>query len=172
MKISRCGIHGFHESLGIDRDEIRFYWALESDDELAAQTAYQVVVREAGNGRIESGGSVVWDSGRWESAAQRDIICKPKVGFRSTCAYSWKVSVWDHLGQVWRSKENVFFTAYPRSQLLPPLSMNQTYMPHTALIFRTWFEDIENKWEARWIGDGGDKPLYLRRSFTLDQQPS
>jgi hypothetical protein len=52
------------------------------------------------------------------------------------------------------------------------LSMNQTYMPHTALIFRTWFEDIENKWKAWWIGDGGDKPLYLRRSFILERQPS
>lgn len=45
-------------------------------------------------------------------------------------------------------------------------------MPHTALIFRTWFEDIENKWKAWWIGNGGDKPLYLRRSFTLSRQPT
>lgn len=45
-------------------------------------------------------------------------------------------------------------------------------MPHTALIFRTWFEDMEDKWKAWWIGDGGDKPLYLRRSFTLDRRPS
>lgn len=50
--------------------------------------------------------------------------------------------------------------------------LQRTYMPHTALIFRTWFEDMENKWKAWWIGDGGDKPLYLRRSFTLDQKPS
>jgi hypothetical protein len=45
-------------------------------------------------------------------------------------------------------------------------------MPHTALIFRTWFEDMENKWKAWWIGNGGDKPLYIRKSFTLDQRPS
>jgi hypothetical protein len=35
MQISRCGIHGFHEVLGIDTDEIRFYWAIESEDKNA-----------------------------------------------------------------------------------------------------------------------------------------
>jgi hypothetical protein len=42
-------------------------------------------------------------------------------------------------------------------------------MPHTELIFRTWFEDIDSKWKAWWIVDGGDKPIYLRRSFNLDR---
>jgi hypothetical protein len=45
-------------------------------------------------------------------------------------------------------------------------------MPHTSLIFRTWFEDELNRWKAVWIGDGGDKPIYLRRGFTLDRRPS
>lgn len=128
MKVSRTGIHGFHETLGVDQDEIRFYWTLESEDqedELAAQTAYQIVVREDGFGDVESAGPVVWDSERCDRPAQRDIICKPSNGFRSTCAYSWRVSVWDRLGQVCHSENNTFFTAYPRSQLLPPLSMNQ-----------------------------------------------
>ncbi|THW74063.1 hypothetical protein D6D19_05134 [Aureobasidium pullulans] len=49
--------------------------------------------------------------------------------------------------------------------------MNQKYMPHSSLIFRTWFEDIENKWKAVWIGDGGDKPLYLRKGFNLARKP-
>lgn len=45
-------------------------------------------------------------------------------------------------------------------------------MPHTSLIFRTWFEDMENKWKAVWIGDGGDKPLYIRKSFDLARKPT
>ncbi|KAL2134794.1 hypothetical protein VTI74DRAFT_10778 [Chaetomium olivicolor] len=49
--------------------------------------------------------------------------------------------------------------------------MNQTYMPHTSLIFRTWFEDEPNRWKAVWIGNGSGKPLYLRKSFTLTQKP-
>lgn len=123
IKISRCGIHGFRETLGIDQDEIRCYWILESDDEPSAQTAYQIVVREAGLGGAHSSGPVLWDSERCESSAQRDIVCKPKDGFRSTWAYWWQVSVWDHLHQGWHCQENEFFTAYPRSQLLPALSM-------------------------------------------------
>jgi hypothetical protein len=50
--------------------------------------------------------------------------------------------------------------------------MNQTYMPHSSLIFRTWFEDEANRWKAIWIGDGGDKPTYLRKSFQLAKQPT
>ena len=161
MKISRCSIHGIHETLGIDQDEICFYWILESDDEPSAQTAYQIVVREAGLGGTESNGLVLWDSGRCESSAQRDIVCKPKDGFRSTWAYSWQVSVWDHLHQVWHGPENEFFAAYPRSQLIPPLSMNQTYMPHTALTFRTWVENMQTN------GRRGGSAMVATNHFTF-----
>jgi len=174
MKVARCGIHGFHETLGIDADELRFYWTLESDDEAATQTAYQITVFRAPlEGAVSQiSDALTWDSGRCAGDAQRDIICKPQDGFRSTCAYIWIVTVWDGFDRKFTSSDNSFFTAYPRAQLLPPLSMNQTYMPHTALIFRPWFEDMENKWKAWWIGDGGDKPLYLRRSFILEKKPS
>lgn len=173
LSFNRCGIHGFHETLGIDTDEIRFYWTLESEDEHAAQIAYQIRVFEVPPlNKRKDGYSLSWDSGKQISSAQRDIICKLEGGFRSTTEYVWQVTVWDRSDSESVSNENEFFTAYPRSTLLPPLSMNQTYMPHTALIFRTWFEDIENKWKAWWIGDGGDKPLYLRRSFNLERAPA
>jgi hypothetical protein len=45
-------------------------------------------------------------------------------------------------------------------------------MPHTSLIFRTWFEDEQDRWKAVWLGDGGDKPIYLRKSFSLTRKPS
>ncbi|KAJ4262872.1 hypothetical protein NW762_006485 [Fusarium torreyae] len=45
-------------------------------------------------------------------------------------------------------------------------------MPHTSLIFRTWFEDEANRWKAVWIGDGGDKPIYLRKPMTFQRKPS
>lgn len=47
-----------------------------------------------------------------------------------------------------------------------------TQMPHTSLIFRTWFEDEANRWKAVWIGDGGDKPIYLRKDITLQRRPT
>jgi hypothetical protein len=66
---------------------------------------------------------------------------------------------------------NHFFTAYPRSHQLAPLTPNPVYMPHDSLIYRTWFENENDRWKGRWIGDGGEKPLYLRRSFELRQNP-
>ena len=50
--------------------------------------------------------------------------------------------------------------------------MNQTYMPHTSLIFRTWFEDEANRWKGVWIGDNGDKPVYVRKAIHLERKPS
>lgn len=175
MEVTRCGIHGFHETLGIDVDELRFWWILTAQGEHTVQSAYQVILttsRNAAEASETPAAQVVWSTGKVQSDAQRDVLCKPEGGFRSTCNYFWKVLVWDQDGQCSHSPIQHFFTAYPRSRLLPPLSMNQTYMPHTALIFRTWFENIEDKWKPWWIGDGGDKPLYLRRSFTLEEKPA
>ena len=46
-------------------------------------------------------------------------------------------------------------------------------MPHTSLIFRTWFENEDARWKAVWIGDGGDKPIYLRKALTFqNRRPS
>jgi hypothetical protein len=173
MQISRCGIHGFHEVLGIDTDEIRFHWAIESNQQDAVQVAYRIVVTtDAKSLESETPGSIFWDSERVESNEQRNIICRPSGGFQSTCSHFWTVTVWDQAGHAYHSAINHFFTAYPRSHLLPPYSMNQTYMPHTSLIFRSWFEDEANRWKAVWIGDGGDKPIYLRKSFELARRPA
>ncbi|KAJ5453994.1 alpha-L-rhamnosidase [Penicillium daleae] len=175
MEFLRCGIHGFHEVLGIDTDELRFYWVLASSVKSAVQVAYRIVlvkdsklleVAEPDVSRL------AWDSGRVEGNEQRNVLCKPSNGFKSTCSYFWQVRVWDNEQQVHYGPIQHFFTGYPRSRLLPPYSMNQTYMPHSSLIFRTWFEDEANRWKAIWIGDGGDKPIYLRKSFQLAKQPT
>lgn len=166
MKITSCGIHGFHETVGIDSDVLLFHWKLEGDLEGEKQDAYQVIVRKGADS-----GEVLWDSGRCDGPQQRNIRCEPQGGFESCTYYVWEVTSWNQHGETCKKSAD-FFTAYPRSDHLPPLSMNQTYMPHTALIFRTWFEDIENKWKAWWIGDGGEKPLYLRKTITLERKPT
>lgn len=170
MKVSRCGIHGFHETLGIDVDEVRFFWALESDDEDAVQTAYRILLSTSPD-NLENA-NFAWDSSKVSSDVQRNVACQLEEGFQSTCSYYWRVTVWDQYDTPSHSTVQSFFTAYPRSNHLPPYSMNQTYMPHTSLIFRTWFEDAANRWKAVWIGDGGDKPLYVRKSFDLARKPS
>ncbi|KAH0275150.1 alpha-L-rhamnosidase, partial [Aureobasidium melanogenum] len=170
MKVVSCGIHGFHETIGLDVDEIRVFWTLESDL-YAEQTAYRVVISTSEQG-ISTGAAPDFDTTKVATDQQRNVLCKPSGGFRSTCSYYWRIMVWDSNDVVAHSEIQTFFTAYPRSQLLPPYSMNQKYMPHSSLIFRTWFEDIENKWKAVWIGNGGDKPLYLRKGFDLARKPS
>lgn len=170
MKVASCGVHGFHETMGLDVDEIRVFWTLESD-QYAEQTAYRVVISTSEQG-VSSQAASDFDTGKVCTDEQRNVLCKPSGGFRSTCIYYWRVTVWDSNDIATHSEVQTFFTAYPRSQLLPPYSMNQKYMPHSSLIFRTWFEDIANKWKAVWIGDGGDKPLYLRKSFNLVRKPS
>ena len=174
MQFTSCGIHGFHETIGLDVDEIRVFWTLEAE-KYAVQTAYRVVISTSEHDVIAEPSADItpaFDSGKILTDEQRNILCQPSGGFRSTCNYYWRVTVWDNDDVATHSEVQTFFTAYPRSQLLPPYSMNQKYMPHSSLIFRTWFEDIENKWKAVWIGDGGDKPLYVRKGFSLARKPS
>ncbi|KAH7367055.1 bacterial alpha-L-rhamnosidase-domain-containing protein [Plectosphaerella cucumerina] len=170
MNVVSCGIHGFGEAIGIDVDEFRVYWKLDIADEHTSQVAYRVVVS---TDKDPNQPGVCFNSGRVESSEQRNILCDPKDGFKSTTFHYWTVTVWDQDGNEATSAPNEFFTSYPRcSKLLPPYSMNQTYMPHSSLIFRTWFEDEANRWKAVWIGDGGDKPIYLRRSLNFQRKPS
>ncbi|KAF2028531.1 hypothetical protein EK21DRAFT_69634 [Setomelanomma holmii] len=165
--VTRCGIHAYHEVLGIDPDKLRFFWVLHSDQEDAEQTAYQVEVSTSQSFEI-----LLWDSGKVKSARQRNILCEPEGGFLSASFHYWRLRLWDQNEHTTRSEINEFFTAYPRSSgLLPPYSMNQTYMPHTSLIFRTWFEDEANRWKGVWIGDNGDKPMYLRKELHLERKP-
>ncbi|CAN9381803.1 unnamed protein product [Alternaria alternata] len=168
LEITRCGIHAFHEVLGIDTDKIRFFWVLHSDREDSQQKTYRIEVSTQ-----QSFETLIWDSGKVEGDKQRNVLCAPEGGFHSATFHYWRVTVWDSDDQATTSTVNEFFTAYPRSSgLLPPYSMNQTYMPHTSLIFRTWFEDEPNRWKGVWIGDNGDKPLYARKALRLDRKPS
>jgi hypothetical protein len=168
FRVTRCGIHAFHEVLGIDTDQIRFYWVLQSSLANAQQTAYHIEVSTS-----QAFDSLCWDSTKILGHQQRNILCAPEAGFQSATFHYWRVTVWDQDGNGSQSATNEFFTAYPRSGgLLPPYSMNQTYMPHSSLIFRTWFEDEANRWKGVWIGDNGDSPFYTRKDIHLEQKPT
>lgn len=177
LRVDRCGIHGIHETIGIDTDELRFFWVLQAQEEEEAgevteQAAYRIILStDKGVFMSQVNGSLPeWDSGRVEGNTQRDVLCRLAEGFASTTFYYWRVTVWDQHGRESHGPVQEFYTSYTRSsRLLPPYSMNQTYMPHTSLIFRTWFEDEPNRWKAIWLGDGGDKPIYLRKDFRLSE---
>jgi hypothetical protein len=126
MEVVSCGIHGFGEAIGIDVDEFRVFWKLNIADEHAVQVAYRLVVSDCRDHDGHRG--VCFDSGRQESSDQRNVLCKPDGGFKSTTSYYWTVTVWNQHGEEATSAVNELYTSYPRSsRLLPPYSMNQTY---------------------------------------------
>lgn len=127
MEIVHCGIHGFGEAVGIDINQIRVYWKLHSVDEHVKQTAYQVVLSTDKD--FDSTNAITCDTGRCDGDTQRNVVCKPDAGFRSTTFYYWIVRVWDQHGKEVVSSVNEFYISYPASsRLLPPYSMNQTYV--------------------------------------------
>ncbi|QIW99100.1 hypothetical protein AMS68_004618 [Peltaster fructicola] len=171
MEVIRTGIHGFADALGIDTNELAFFWSLDSTVTCDC-AAYLVVVDTSKKVDLDTHERAFWSSGKINSTAQRDILCRPEHGFAATTQYYWRVWIWDSTGTDVSSSWSAFFTAYPRSNQLPPYSMNQKYMPHTSLIFRSWFADEHDRWKAIWIGNGTDKPYYLRHSFSLQRAPS
>ena len=74
------------EPAGVEAEQPRFGWRMESDARGARQTAYQVVVDGA------------WDSGRVESDQTIGIVYggAPLAPGRR---YTWKVQLWDEAGQ-------------------------------------------------------------------------
>ena len=128
MEVSVCGIHGYGETIGIDVDEFRVFWKLNLADEHAKQVAYRLVVSTDSN-LWDVQDAICYDSGRCESHEQRNIICRPTNGFKSTTMHYWGVQIWDQNGNTAISSVNEFYTSYPRSsKILPPYSMNQTYV--------------------------------------------
>src|ERR1700754_1938014 len=99
MRVARCGIHGFHEVLGIDTEDLRFFWNLETDDsdnEDTHQVSYRLLLaidEETAKGAENDSSKLVWDSGVVESEAQRDIPWKSQDGglpyLESACRYFW-----------------------------------------------------------------------------------
>jgi hypothetical protein len=143
MKVASCGIHGFHETIGLDVDEIRVFWTLESE-EYSVQNAYRVVIATSEHdlyGLVNS----TFDTGRISTDQQRNILCKPRVGFRSTCNYYWRVTVWDADDVVTYSEVQTFFTAYPRSpEVYATLKSDLPYM------VRRYREQVEGCLDWRW----------------------
>lgn len=151
MHVLDCDLHGFHETIGIDSEELRVYWRFCSDVGDDVETAYQVLLSadvEADHAVSLDARTAVWNSGKVDGPQQRYVLVKLEDGLKSTLFYYWQVRVWDRDGHPHRSAINSFLTVYARSHLLPPYSMDQTYMPHSSLIFRTWFENEHDRWKA------------------------
>lgn len=76
--------------LGIEADNIRFGWQMDSALIGAKQAAYQVKM-------FAEDGSTAWDSGKVDSDKSVGIACGGAISERSV--YRWEVTVWDEAGK-------------------------------------------------------------------------
>lgn len=96
MKAIRLRTEYLKDPMGIDIPAPRLFWNCQGG---VRQTAYQITA--------ETGGSVIWDSGRVESAQMTHI---PYGGTHSSRQrVEWKVRVWDENGTEGPWSEPAFF---------------------------------------------------------------
>ncbi len=117
------------DPLGIDVDEPRLSWVLESGQRAQAQTAYQILVASS-EGKLRQNKGDLWNSGKVESDLSNQVVYKGKP-LQSRMRCYWKVRIWDKDGKVSTWSEPAFWTI----GLLEP-------------------ED----WKAQWIGYNAEPP--------------
>jgi alpha-L-rhamnosidase len=89
-------------SLGIDVTSPRLSWQLQSDQQGARQTAYQIRATSSAD-RLREGQTDVWDSGKVESDQSIQVVYAGKSLVSRQQVY-WNVTVWDEAGNAAESE--------------------------------------------------------------------
>jgi alpha-L-rhamnosidase len=84
--------------LGIDAEQLRFYWQIEHPERDAKQQSYQIQVATQSNA-LKNNQPDCWDSGIVPSAETLHIPYEGSPLQSRTCYY-WRVRVWDHKRKV------------------------------------------------------------------------
>ncbi|NIA31791.1 MAG: alfa-L-rhamnosidase, partial [Actinobacteria bacterium] len=139
--------------LGIDVQQPRFFWKLESEQNGAKQSAFRIIV-SGSRDNLDKGNGEMWDSGKIKSDKTIQIVYAGKP-LETGTYYFWKVQVWDQDNAESAWSESAFFSM----GMLHP-----------------------NDWKAQWIGAPPEKPYQgkgdppippsplLRKSFALSQK--
>ncbi|MCA0453724.1 MAG: glycoside hydrolase family 78 protein [Chloroflexi bacterium] len=134
--------------LGIDVTNPRLGWQMQSSNQGARQTAYQVVAASTSE-NLHGGQADLWDSGRIESDQSLHVVYGGKA-LQSRQRVYWQVTVWDETGAAVQSE-----TAWFEIGLLD-----------------------NGEWAGQWIGAelrGGPRSLIpaplLRKAITLSSAP-
>ncbi|MCC6483486.1 MAG: family 78 glycoside hydrolase catalytic domain [Armatimonadetes bacterium] len=83
--------------LGIDAKRPLLSWQMQETERGALQSAYRIQVA-TGPQSLVAGKSVVWDSGKVESANSLSVPCEASA-LLSAQAYWWRVKIWDGHGR-------------------------------------------------------------------------
>ncbi len=94
LKIINLKLENKQTPLGVDIQQPRFSWNLDSDQRGTRQKAYRILVSSSEN---FDDLSVIWDSKKIESDQSIQIFYKGKK-LESNKKYFWKVNVWDQNG--------------------------------------------------------------------------
>ncbi|MFD1819247.1 alpha-L-rhamnosidase [Pseudarcicella hirudinis] len=89
--------------IGLDTRDPRFSWSLQTDKRNVKQTAYEILVSTAANGKTP-----VWQTGKVNSDQSVHILYAGK-SLESGKRYFWKVRVWDNQGNVSAWSEPAFW---------------------------------------------------------------
>lgn len=128
------------DPLGIDVQNPRLSWILNSDQRGQKQTAYHIMVAGSKE-NLQADKGDLWDSGKVESDQAIHIVYSGNE-LKSRMRCYWKVRVWDKEGKPSNWSERAFWTM----GLLDPAD-----------------------WKAQWIGYDVPSASLLRKSFILDK---
>lgn len=128
--------------LGLDTEEPRFSWLLESSQRGQMQSAYQIIVASSEEKLNENKGDL-WDSGKVTSEKSVNVVYKGSKLSSSQKCY-WKVRCWDKDGK-------------------------SSQWSETAIFEMGLLKDSD--WKGRWIGakDEISAPL-LRKEFEISKK--
>jgi alpha-L-rhamnosidase len=144
--VNRPRVESMDNPLGLDTQQPRFSWILDSEQKSQRQSAYRIIVASSAE-RLEQENGDQWDSGVVASDRSVQVEYEGKR-LESGKPYYWKVKVWDGEGDASEWSE----TANWSMGLLDP-----------------------SDWKGDWIGRKLDEEtelppgLYLRKEFTVDR---
>ncbi|MBR0282639.1 MAG: family 78 glycoside hydrolase catalytic domain, partial [Oscillibacter sp.] len=103
ISVTGLTVNGLPNPLGVEGDAPLFGWRMESNRTGAAQTAYQITV-------TNPEGAVVWDSGKVEDSASRNIEYGGEA-LKPQTRYVWNLAVTDGDGTELPAQEAFFETS-------------------------------------------------------------
>lgn len=118
MNAIRLKTEYLFDPLGIDIDRPRLFWNCEGG---VTQTAYQIIA-------ADDSGTVLWDSGRVESASMRTQWGGAPVPART--AATWKIRLWDETGKAGNWAEAHFELGLPKGEPWTAQWISGDYTPH------------------------------------------
>ncbi|MBK7106938.1 MAG: family 78 glycoside hydrolase catalytic domain [Ignavibacteriae bacterium] len=140
--------------IGVDIDQPRFSWVLESEKRGVKQTAYQIFVSKDLQNLNSENNIEIWNSEKINSDNTIQVYYEGKT-LESNTKYFWKVKVWDQDGNIFTSESAFWETG----------------------LFK------ETDWKAKWIGldraVGTDNPetpnrilsaRMLRHEFSINKK--